>query len=379
MTNALTQHLGADLMAQPDVQDRLRANADTLLRAGIRTPEQLRQFGAECHHHDQRCAAMGLGFTNNVGYAVGITAANEKLISLLPPSILGNPALTGLIVGLGVGGLDVLCNVVGGKIAEGQMYNGQDGNSKLPASVPDKSQTVAGFLKSLSRATLLNIAKNSTRLAVPHLAAKVNGGGLAERLWTDRIDLTALDGGLGFVSNAADAVMALNDGQPYGARLLLREDLADVIAKKESGAGQAVGQGLRSAAEGAVSLFTSPTPLAISATIGAFVGTLFSCNAMIDTVGTAAAELARGSAIPKDLADPNMLVAKRASSTAFFGVMTGTLKVLPAVLETFVTPRMQAGATAAVNAMMSAGAALPNIAGWGAEQQQGRQAQQLPV
>ncbi len=364
MSAALGRHLDAEMLAKPDVQARLRANAATLAHAGIRTPAQLQQFTRECHHHDLRCAAIGLGFTNNVGYAVGITAANEKLASMLPESILGNPALLGLVVGLGVGGLDVLCNVVGGKIASDQMLNGSDGNGKLPESVPDHSQTVPGFLKSVARPTMLNIAKNATRLAAPHIAAAVNGGGLAERKWADRIDATFLDGGLGFVSNGANAVMALNDGQPYEARLLLREDLGDVIDKKNGGAGAKATQGLKSLGEGALSLITSPTPVAISATIGAFVGTLFAANSSIDTVGTAAAELKRGSPIPKELADPTMLVSKRASSTAFFGVMTGTLQVLPAALETFVTPKLQAGAAAAVETMVATGAALPDVARW---------------
>jgi hypothetical protein len=364
MSAALGKHLDADMLAKPDVQARLRANAGTLVGTGIRTPAQLQQFTKECHNHDLRCAAFGLGFTNNVGYAVGITAANEKLVSMLPPTILGNPALLGLIVGLGVGGLDVLCNVVGGKVAGDQMVNGSDGNGKLPASVPDHSQTVPGFLKSVARPTMLNIAKNATRLAAPHIAAAVNGGGLADRVWADRVDATFLDGGLGFVSNGANAVMALNDGQPYEARLLLREDLGDVIAKKNGGAGAAATQGLKSFGEGALSLIASPTPVAISATIGAFVGTLFAANSSIDTVGTAAAELMRGSAIPKELADPTMLVAKRASSTAFFGVMTGTLAVLPAALETFVTPKLQAGAKAAVDTMIATGAALPDVGRW---------------
>ncbi len=334
---------------------------------GAPVPAQLQRFIKECHHHDLRCAAFGLGFTHNVGYAVGMTAANEKLVSLLPPSILSNPPLTGLIVGLGVGGLDVLCNVVGGKIANDQMINGRAGNSRLPPSVPDHSQTVLGFLKSLSRATLLNVAKNATRLAAPRAVASRNGG-LAERVWADRIDATFLDGGLGFVSNAADAVMALNDGQAYPVRLLLREDLDDVLDKKNAGMGEAARQGLRSARQGAMGLVASPTPLIVTATIGAFVSALFAANATIDIAGTAAAEARRGRAIPKDLADPAMLLAKRASSTAFFGVMTGTLHALSAAIENFVTPRMQAAARAAVDKMAAAGAALPEIAGWGAQQ-----------
>jgi hypothetical protein len=165
MLATLSKHVDDELLARPDVQDRLRTNADALALAGIGTPAQLKRFTKECHHHDLRCAAFGLGFTNNVGYAVGMTAANEKLVSLLPASILSNPPLTGLIVGLGVGGLDVLCNVVGGKIANDRMFNGKDGNRKLPPSMPDHSQTVLGFLKSISRAALLNVAKNATRVA----------------------------------------------------------------------------------------------------------------------------------------------------------------------------------------------------------------------
>lgn len=378
MTAALGQHLDAEMLGKPDVQDRLRANAATLVNAGVRTPEQLQQFTDECHRHDVRCAAMGMGFATNVGYFAGMTAANEKLVSLLPDSILKNPALLGTIVGLGVGGLDVLCNVVGGKIATDQMVNGSDGNAKLPASVPDHSQTVRGFLKSVSRPTLLNIAKNSTRLAAPHVAAAVNGGGLAERVWADRIDLSVLDGGLGFASNAANAVMGLNDGQPYAARLLLREDLGNVIAKKTAGTGAAAWQGLKSAGEGALSLITSPTPLAVAATVGAFVGTLFAANSSIDQFGTAAAEAKRGKPIPPELADPTMLVAKRASSTAFFGVMTGTLQVLPAALETFVTPKLQAAARATVNA---AGSALPDVARWalGMEREPSQPASNSPI
>lgn len=374
MLATLSQHADAELLARPDVQDRLRTNADALALAGIRTPAQLQRFTKECQHHDLRCAAFGLGFTNNVGYAVGMTAANETLVSLLPASTLGHPPLTGLIFRLGVGSLDVLCNVVGGKIANDQMFNGSDGNRKLPPSVPDHSQTVLGLLKSLSRAALLNVAKNATRLAEPHALASRNDG-LAGLVWANRIDATFLDGGLGFVSNAADAMMALNDGQPYAARLLLREDLDAVIDKKNASAGQAARRGLRSAGDGALNLVTSPTPLIVTATIGAFVSSLFAANNAIDLSLTAAAEARRGSAIPKGLADPSMLVAKRASSTAFFGAMTATLHALSAATEAFVTPRMQAAARAAVDTMAAAGAALPNLAAWSAQRIREEQSQ----
>jgi hypothetical protein len=375
MSAALAQHLDADMLAAPDVQDRLRANADVLIRAGIRTRHQLQRFTTECHNHDRRCAAIGLGFTNNIGYAVGVTAANEKLASLLPESILGNPAKLGLIVGLGVGALEVLCNVIGGKIVNDQMFNGTGGNNKLPPSVPDSSQTVTGFLNSVSRATMLNVAKNATRWLAPHIAAKINGDNLAERVWANRVDATFLDGGLGFVSNGTNAMLALNDGLPYVARLLLREDLGDVVAQTMTSAGAAAMQGLKSAGEGALSLVTSPTPLAIAGTLGAFIGTLFAANDSIDKVGTAAAEAARGAAIPEHLADPGMLVAKRVTSTAIFGVMTGVLQVLPATLETFVTPRMQAAARKAMESITAAGAGLPNIAGWASEaSEQGQEA-----
>jgi hypothetical protein len=65
------------------------------------------------------------------------------------------------------------------------------------AVVPDHSQTVPGFLKSVARPTMLNIAKNATRLAAPHIAAAVNGGGLPERKWADRVDATSSMAGSG--------------------------------------------------------------------------------------------------------------------------------------------------------------------------------------
>ncbi len=362
ITAGLRKLLSAEQLAAPDVKARIRDNAAALASRGIQTEAQLGQFMSQCWRHDAAMAIVGLGLSDNLGYFAGITSANESLVAKLPAHILKNPALVGLLVGLGVGVLDVVISVGGGAMAKQRLYNGQDGNAKLPPSVPDASATVPGFLTGVTRKTFLNVAKNSTRLFVPGLMTKAEQDGLVKRKPADRVDLTGLDGGLGFVSVATDAYMKLlHDGQNYDTRLLLRQDLPDVIDKSRQSMATAAADAGSAFAGGVKELVSSPVPAAVVATIGTFVSVLFAANASVDQVGTALANAARDTPIPDTMVDPATLTTKRAVSTMLFGTMTATLAVLPAAMEAVVTPALKSAAATAMAGIQVAGAALPDL------------------
>jgi hypothetical protein len=331
----------------PDVQVRLERNAGTLVDLGIDTPAALRALMDECWRHDATLAAAGLGLTSNVGYFAGITLANEKLVALMPKSLLANAPLLGGVVGLGLGFLDVACAVAGSAVIGPKLYNGP--NAELPWSLPRPS-SLRTWMASVARATGLNVAKNLTRMAAPPLQALVERHlghqplGSIDRTWSSRIDATVLDGGLGFVSAGLNQMLKLGAEVPYDTRLLLREDLGAVIGKARHGnddpPSAAAGRALRAFASPAV-------PLAAVATIGAFVSALFAAHAAID-------EAMGSDALPPDRLDVGVTQAKRAASVVTIGLMTAAIE--------FGAPLVQRGGEALWSSV--ADAQWPDIGSW---------------
>lgn len=305
-----------------DVSDRLQTNAGVLADKGINTPEKLRSFLKSAWRHDAALAVGLLGFTGNAGYAVGMELASEKLVAMLPAQILKNPSFLGLLVGLGVGALDVAISVVG-KAAFGPLvYNGADGMSKLPGSIPVPSSAERA-LSAVAEATAANFLKNAPRLVAPAVQAGVEA--LLEgrpkpsihALTADRIDI-ALDGGLGFVSSAALQFNNLAGKTPgYDARLLLREDLGAVIDKTRSGVAASA---IQVAGSVGAALAQPTVPLAVVATIGVFISQLFAANASIATGGPSPDQLPPGDA---DLVTTTY---KRMSSVATMALMTAAIE-----------------------------------------------------
>lgn len=347
MLQVVSARLGPGPLAE-DVTQRMITNAQVLRRANITTGQAVRDFVSDCYRHDALLATTGLGLTGNAGYFVGMTAANEKLAALLPQSILTNPPALGAVLGLGVGALDVLISVAGGAALEPKLYNGTDG-AQLPPSVPQPS-ALHVWVKNVARATGLNVLKNLTRPIAPLVQGAVEGAlghappGTIDRIWSDRIDASVLDGGLGFMSTAAKELLKLGDGVPYDLRLLLRADLDAVIGKVQGNdpPGAVAGRVGRALASPAV-------PLAVVATIGAFISALISANTAIDEHGHA-----RLDPLPPDRADMGITVAKRVSGVLAMGLMTAAIEIG--------APLVGKGAAAATNCLR--GAAWPDIGGW---------------
>lgn len=346
MENLVRGHVTGAL--RDDVKARLDANATVLAGAGITTPAALNRFMSECWRHDSGLAAGALGLTGNAGYFTGMTLANEKFVAMLPKSILGNAPLLGALVGLGVGALDVLISVAGAAVLKPKLYNGEGGN--LPPSVPRPSD-LHTWMKAVGEATGLNLLKNSTRPMAPPLQAlyeKSQGhlpAGSIDRLWSDRIDVSLLDGGLGFASAAIKEVLKLGHGAPYDLRLLLRDDLQGVVDKKNGTVQDSAGAMARRAA-GALA---APVPVAVVGVIGAFISALFAANTTIDQYGHSQVD-----PVPADRADPGIMAIKRTSSVVMMGAMTAAIELG--------APLVAKGAASAWQHLQ--GTHLPDIGGW---------------
>ncbi|AVS98857.1 hypothetical protein C7Y68_09900 [Paracidovorax avenae] len=303
-----------------EVVQRLQRNTQVLLDKGIDTPEKLQRFLSTAWRHDAVLGFAGLGFSNGAGYMAGITAANEKLVSLLPPELLQNTPRLGFVVGLGVGALDVLVSAVGNAVVAPRLYNGPSGLDRLPAALrPDPH---AEQIRNAGLAAGFNVAKNLPRVVEPFVQAAIEGRGdhSVNRVWADRIDASLLDGFGGMLAAGARGVHKLSQAVPYDARMLLRSDLGEVIDQTRRPWKESL-QGVGSAAlEGAKSLVTSPVPVAVVATVGCFITELFAANASIDRAGSPAG-------LPADRADAGMLSGKRASSVLIMGLMSGTIEL----------------------------------------------------
>ena len=335
----------------PDVSVRLNENAATLVQAGIDSPERLQTWVWACQGHDRRLAVIGLGFAKNVGYAVGMTAANEWAVPRLPERILSNPSALGGLVGLGVGGLDVLLNVLGTGALEPHFYRG--GLASLPPSITASGNPYKTILQDLGWAAGLNVLKNSLRIAEPWMQSAIEGhpDHHINRKWADRIDLSLLDGGLGFISGGANEFRKLRShgGIDYAQRLLL-QDPTDLRRAVERSQGRS-SVGLTEIVKNAARPFASPVvPLAIVASVALFLSILFARNDSIDVNGHAVTDL------PPDTADPTVFTAKRASSVELMGLMTGFIELA--------APAAAIAGEWAWESMKNAAGRLPDIGAW---------------
>lgn len=299
---------------------QLRRNAQVLLDKGIDTPEKLQRFLSDAWRHDALLGFAGLGFSNGAGYMAGITAANEKLLSLMPADLLRDPARLGLLAGLGIGALDMLVKAVGNAVIAPRFYNGVSGLERLPGVL--RPHMHAERIRNVGLSVGFSVAKNLPRVAEPLVQAAIEGRGdhSVNRVWADRIDASLLDGFGGMLAAGARGVHTLSQAVPYDARMLLRSDLGDVIDRMRRPWRKSL-RGIGPAAlEGAASLVTSPVPVAVVATVGCFVAELFAAGATIDRAGTPAG-------MPADRADAGMLSAKRASSVLLMALMSGTIEL----------------------------------------------------
>jgi hypothetical protein len=337
MAHALQQNIGELLppvAGAPDVVQRLQANANVLVRMGIDTPEKLQGFLTHCYRHDACIAAGALGLAGSLGYFAGITGSVEAALPALSPHFAQNPALLGLIVGMGTGALDAYIGALGSGMGERRIYNGTAGNGKLPRSVKDPARSAEGLLSNITRSVALNVAKNAPRVLVPFLLAADElrragaSDGTVPRRLADRIDLIGLDGFGGLFSVGAGKALKLGQGVPYDARMLLRSDLERVVDKTRQSWQQAAADVAGGVGDGVRVAFTSTVPVAVTVTIGLFVTNMLTGNAQIDSSLSELASAARGQPIPADRADMVMLALKRLHSTAVAAALTGAVEVV---------------------------------------------------
>lgn len=348
-TAAIASLLGAGAAQAPDVLARLEHNTEVLFNKGIDTPKKLHDFLSQAWRHDATLSFIGMGFADGGGYMAGMTAANEKLVAMLPLALLKNPSLLGLAVGVGVGAVDVFASVVGGAIVKPGIYNDYGGNTRLPASLqPDPH---AEILKNAGISAGLNVAKNLPRTVEPYIQAAIEGRGdhSVNRVWADRIDATFIDGFGGMLAAGAKNVMKLSQTVPYDARMLLRGDLPEVIDKTRKSWGDTIKAVGPSALQGAKALVTSPVPAAVVVTVGLFASELFAANSSIDIAGSPAS-------LPPDRADAGMLASKRASSVMLFGLMSGLIEIG--------APYVAQGGGYAAQKIRAGWQQVPNVMAW---------------
>jgi hypothetical protein len=361
----------------PDVEARLVENAGVLRGKGFDTAEKVEGLLKSAWRHDSILAVGALGLTGSAGYAIGMELASEKLVAKLPGHILRNPSAMGMVVGLGVGVLDVAISVMGQATVKPLIYNGAEGNALLPPSI-EVPRGAEAIMDSIKLATSANFLKNLPRLPAPGLQAfaerhlhGVQDGSILRRT-ADRIDV-GLDAGLGIAASAAVQFKNLTGATGYDARMLLRSDLGGVIDKMQG----SYKDSLANVARSVGSALTQPAvPLAVVATVGVFISELFAANAMIDSAGHAAA--GSHGALPADRADWSVMTGKRASSVALMALMTATIEFgAPIVaagadrLSGAATGAAKAAAGKVSDATMSAIAfvgesagRLPNIGAW---------------
>jgi hypothetical protein len=382
--------MGGVAELSPDVETRLAENVGVLIEKGFDTPEKVQKLLKHAWRHDARIAVVGLGLTGNAGYAIGMELATEKLVAMLPKEILRNPSMLGSLVGLGVGGLDVLISTMGKATMKPLLYNGAEGNGHLPASVKVPTGAEA-IMESIKLATSANVLKNAPRIAAPALQAlaenQLDGvtDGSITRLTADRVDV-AIDAGLGFAASAYVQFKNLTGGPGFDARMLLRDDLGDVIDKMD----RSYTDSAIEVAKSVGSALTSPAvPLAVTLTIGFFIQELFAANHSIDS-SLHAAGTGHGN-LDDTRADWSVMTGKRASSVAMMALMTATIEfgapivgaAAQAATEGIVAgagkakDKITGVATSAATFISQSAGQVPNIGAWVA-QRLGLQAQAEP-
>jgi hypothetical protein len=375
--------MGGIEQLSPDVEARLLENAGVLREKGFDTPEKVQQLLKQAWRHDAGIAVVGLGLTGNAGYAIGMEAANEKLVAMLPSHILRNPSLVGMLVGLGVGGLDVMISVMGKATMKPLLYNGAEGNGHLPATIKVPAGAEA-IMESMKLATSANFLKNAPRIAAPAIQSLIENrldgvtNGSIQRLTADRVDV-AIDAGMGFAASSYVQFKNMTGGPGYDARMLLRDDLGAVIDKMQ----RSYKDSAIDVAKSVGAALTSPAvPLAVTATIGLFISELFAANSMIDSAGHSAG--GSHGQLPPDRADWSVMTGKRASSVALMALMTATIEIgapivgaaAQAATESIVSGAGKAKAklTSAADFISQSAGQMPDIGAWLA-QRLGLQAQ----
>jgi hypothetical protein len=368
----------------PDVEARLVENVGVLMAKGLDTPEKVQKLLKQAWRHDAAIAVAGLGLTGNAGYAIGMELASEKLVAMLPPHILRNPSMLGMLIGLGVGGLDVMISVMGKATMKPLIYNGAEGNGHLPASIKVPAG-VEAIMESMKLATSANVVKNTPRMGAPGVQAffenRLDGvtNSSIDRLTADRVD-TALDAGLGFAASSYVQFKNLTGGPGFDARMLLRDDLGAVIDKME----RSYKDSAIDVAKSVGTALTSPAvPLAVTATIGYFISHLFAANASID--GSLHAKGTSHGHLDDSRADWSVMTAKRASSVVSMAIMTATIEIGAPIVgaaaqaateatvsaagkaKEKITGAATSAAASAMNFVNASAGQLPNIGGWVAQ------------
>jgi len=348
----------------PDVRARLNENAATLVQAGIDSPERLQAWTQSCQGHDRKLAMMGLGFARNVGYLVGMTAANEWVIPQLPAQVLSNPSALGSLVGLGVAGIDVFLTEFGTGALEPLFYRGS--TKSLPPSIVASTNPFKTIIQDVGWAAGLSVLKNSLRIPAPWVQSAIEGhpDHSINRTWADRIDTSLLDGGLGFVSAGANEYRKVRShgGIDYAQRLLLQEpqDLQRAIERSQGRRPM----GIIEMSKNAVHSFSSPAaPLAVVTSVALFLSILIARNSSIDVTGHA------GSGLPPNMADPNVFTEKRVSSVEMMGLMSGFIELS--------APAAAVAGEWAWESLKDAAGGLPNIRAWIARLTTGNASAQL--
>lgn len=344
----------------PDVRARLKENAATLVQAGIDSPELLHAWAQSCQGHDRKLAMIGLGFAKNVGYFVGMTAANEWVIPQLPARFLTNPSALGSLVGLGVAGIDVFLNELGAGALAPFFYRGSA--ASLPPSIVANTNPFKTIIQDVGWAAGLNVLKNSLRIPAPWVQSAIEGhpDHRINRTWAERIDISLLDGGLGFISAGANEYRKVRShgGIDYAQRLLLQDpqDLQRAIERSQGRRSN----GILEIAKSAAKPFSSPAvPLAAVTSVALFLSILLARNSSLDATGHA------GSSLPPNMADPNVFTEKRVSSLELMGLMSGFIE--------FAAPAAAVAGDWAWKSLKDAAGGLPNIGEWMARMTDGNE------
>ncbi len=344
-----------------DIEGRLMQSATRLYEAGFDSPDKAQNHIRTCWHHDAALAMTGGSISSNIGYVVGMNAGSAGFADKLPKEVLSNGPLLGLVLGLAVGAIDVMCNMVGGGAVDARTYNPRCKQENFPPSYPaiDTSQR---FIDDLLRSTAANVIKNSTRMVAPGIQYAVERGlntpasehQFINTATHDQFDLQ-LDGVGGFVSNAYAQYKKLDPGPLYVERLLLRSDLDQVLAKSKESVSSASWDAVKGGLQGLKDTFTSVTPSVLAGTIGAFIGMLFAGYRGIEqngstqyadqhnstirnTTGHNDTDLIHGVDLFKDNIHVMTAVQKRSYSTAMMGLMSASIPMVATVSATQLQP-----------------------------------------
>lgn len=324
---------------QEDVKAALLFTAKALYKGGLTTPKAVKDWVISCRAHDNRLILTAGTLAGNAGYHAGMTAAagvsenDPGWVSKLPKTILENSGALGALVGVVVGGLDVIFNVVGGTVVQKRLIN-EVCWDKLPLSLQkNKPSDIGQAIQNAMQAAALNIFKNGIRMIVPGamLTATNSAVGLINKNTADSIDVQ-VDGIGGYFSNAANN--ALNNGWgEYATRLLTRNDIEAVIKKSKETFVDALKQFPGNVAAGFANL-ASAAPVVMTGVITGYVAALFASNASLGDYFNGMFEKDMNMTMPNGTATVDGLLVQRANSMAMMGAMSFTLPLAVAAVTT---------------------------------------------